>query len=579
MFLILRFHFMIKPRVKILFIALLVATACTSKKAADLVIKGGRIYTVNSNNDVVEGIAVTGDRITFVGSNEEVTEYIGDDTQVIELAGKILTPGLIEGHGHLMGVGYNELNLNLADVKSYDELIDQVKRAVAKSEPGEWIVGRGWHQDKWEVKPEILVKGFPVHKALSDASPDNPVFLRHASGHAALANAKAMEVSGVNTLSIEKYNSEEGEGGEVIRDALGNPTGLFNERAMNLIDQHIPANSRDTDARALDLAIQACHQNGITSFHDAGTGREEIQLYRDFMAEGRLGIRLYVMVTGTDPQLVYEWLNRGPEVDSSGLLTIRSIKLNCDGALGSRGAWLLEPYSDRPDFSGMATLSMDTVMKVAREALKSGFQVCSHAIGDRANREILDRYERAFREDPSNADDHRFRIEHAQHINPADIPRFASLGVLPAMQAIHMSSDRPWAIDRLGEKRIKEGAYMWQSLLRSGAKIINGTDSPVEPLDPIPCFYASVTRKTLKGEPEGGYEPGEKMTRIQALRSYTIDAAFGAFEEKIKGSVEPGKLADFTIFSKDLMTIPEDSILQAKVAMTIVGGKVVFQKR
>ena len=570
---------MIKRRIKILLIALLVATACTSKKSANLVIKGGRIYTVNSSNDVVEGIAVTGDRITFVGSNDEVTEYIDADTEVIELGGKTLTPGLIEGHGHLMGVGYNELNLNLSDVRSYDEMIEQVKRAVAKSEPGEWIVGRGWHQDKWEVKPEILVKGFPVHKALSDVSPDNPVFLRHASGHAAFANSKAMEVSGVNTLSIEKYNSEEGEGGEVIRDALGNPTGLFNERAMNLIDQHIPANSRDTDARALDLAIKACHQNGITSFHDAGTGRDEIQLYRDFMEEGKLGIRLYVMVTGTDPQLVYEWLSRGPEVDSSGLLTIRSIKLNCDGALGSRGAWLLEPYSDRPDFSGMATLSMDTVMKVAREALKNGFQVCSHAIGDRANREILDRYEMAFSEDPSNAGDHRFRIEHAQHINPADIPRFASLGVIPAMQAIHMSSDRPWAIDRLGEKRIREGAYMWQSLLRSGAKIINGTDAPVEPLNPIPCFYASVTRKTLKGEPEGGYEPDEKMTRIQALRSYTIDAAFGAFEEQIKGSVEPGKLADFTIFSKDLMTVPEDSILQTKVVMTIVGGKVVFQKR
>ena len=570
---------MIKRRIKILLIALLVATACTSKKSANLVIKGGRIYTVNSSNDVVEGIAVTGDRITFVGSNDEVTEYIDADTEVIELGGKTLTPGLIEGHGHLMGVGYNELNLNLSNVRSYDEMIEQVKRAVAKSEPGEWIVGRGWHQDKWEVKPEILVKGFPVHKALSDVSPDNPVFLRHASGHAAFANSKAMEVSGVNTLSIEKYNSEEGEGGEVIRDALGNPTGLFNERAMNLIDQHIPANSRDTDARALDLAIKACHQNGITSFHDAGTGRDEIQLYRDFMEEGKLGIRLYVMVTGTDPQLVYEWLSRGPEVDSSGLLTIRSIKLNCDGALGSRGAWLLEPYSDRPDFSGMATLSMDTVMKVAREALKNGFQVCSHAIGDRANREILDRYEMAFSEDPSNAGDHRFRIEHAQHINPADIPRFASLGVIPAMQAIHMSSDRPWAIDRLGEKRIREGAYMWQSLLRSGAKIINGTDAPVEPLNPIPCFYASVTRKTLKGEPEGGYEPDEKMTRIQALRSYTIDAAFGAFEEQIKGSVEPGKLADFTIFSKDLMTVPEDSILQTKVVMTIVGGKVVFQKR
>lgn len=569
---------MINRRTEYLLIALLFATACTSKKPATLVIQGGRMYTVNSSDAIVEAIAVTGDRISFVGSNTEVTEYIDDDTEVIDLAGKILTPGFIEGHGHLMGVGYNELNLNLADAKSYDEMIDQVKRAVERSEPGEWIVGRGWHQDKWNVKPDIVVKGFPVHKSLSEVSPDNPVFLRHASGHAAFANAKAMEVSGVNALSIEKYNSEEGEGGEVIRDALGNPTGLFNERAMSLIDQHIPNNSRDTDTRALDLAIKACHQNGITSFHDAGTGRDEIQLYRDFKAEGRLGIRLYVMVTGTDPQLVYEWLKRGPEIDSSSVLTIRSIKLNCDGALGSRGAWLLEPYTDRPDFSGMATLSMDTVMKIAREALKNHFQVCSHAIGDRANREILDRYEIAFKDDPSNAGDHRFRIEHAQHIDPVDRPRFAALGVIPAMQAIHMSSDRPWAIDRLGQRRIIEGAYMWQSLLKSGAKIINGTDAPVEPLNPIPSFYAAVTRKTLKGEPEGGYEPDEKMTRVQALRSYTIDAAFGAFEEKIKGSLEPGKLADFTIFSHDLMTVPEDSILQTKVVMTIVGGKVVFRK-
>jgi len=239
---------------------------------------------------------------------------------------------------------------------------------------------------------------------------------------------------------------------------------------------------------------------------------------------------------------------------------------------------LLESYSDRADFFGMATLSMDTVLSTSRAALKSGFQVCSHAIGDRANREILDRYESAFKEYPA-VKDHRFRIEHAQHLHPQDIPRFAQLGVIPAMQAIHMSSDRPWAIERLGEKRIKEGAYMWQSLLKSGAKIVNGTDAPVEPLNPIPCFYASVTRMTLKGEPAGGYEPEEKMTREQALRSYTLDAAYGAFEEGIKGSIEPGKLADFTIFSNDLMTIPEMDILKTEVMMTIVGGKVVFEKQ
>jgi predicted amidohydrolase YtcJ len=252
--------------------------------------------------------------------------------------------------------------------------------------------------------------------------------------------------------------------------------------------------------------------------------------------------------------------------------------LNCDGALGSRGAWLLEPYSDRHDFHGMATLPMDTVTKTANEALKAGFQVCSHAIGDRANQEILDRYEAAFNQNPEKAKDHRFRIEHAQHLHPNDIPRFGKLGVIPAMQAIHMSSDRPWAIERLGEKRIKEGAYMWQSLLKSGAKIVNGTDAPVEPLNVVNCFYASVTRKTLKGEPEGGYEPEEKMTRDQALKSYTLDAAYGAFEEKIKGSIEPGKRADFTVFSQDLMSVPEDQILKTEIDMTIVGGKVGYKK-
>jgi predicted amidohydrolase YtcJ len=347
---------------------------------------------------------------------------------------------------------------------------------------------------------------------------------------------------------------------------------------MNLIDRHIPQNTEDTDRQALDLALKACLRNGITGFHDAGASGEHIDLFHEFKNEGKLSVRLYVMVTGRDRDLVYEWLKRGPEIDTASWLTIRSIKLNCDGALGSRGAWLLEPYSDRKDFSGMATISMDTVLKTSRDALKYGFQVCSHAIGDRANKEILDRYEIAIRENPSQAADHRFRIEHAQHLSQSDIPRFADLGVIPAMQAIHMSSDRPWAIERLGEKRIVEGAYMWQALVKSGARIVNGTDAPVEPLNPIPSFYASVTRKTLKGDPPGGYEPAQKLTREQALRSYTLDAAYGAFEENIKGSIEPGKLADFTIFSKDIMTIAEDEILKTEVSMVIVDGKVAYKK-
>jgi predicted amidohydrolase YtcJ len=567
--------------------AICVFTGChTDKTAGDLIISGGTIYTLNEKEPTVEAVVVKDGKILFAGEESEARNYINDSTRRIDLKHKTMTPGFIEGHGHIMGVGYNELNLDLMSVKSYEELVAKVSEAVARAKPGQWIVGRGWHQDKWDKKPDTMVKGFQTHHLLSEVSPNNPVFLRHASGHAALANARAMEVAGVNPLSIETLQQGVSqEGGEVIRDALGNPTGIFNERAMTLIEEHIPGNTIETDAQALDLAIKACWRNGITSFHDAGaggettaSGRQTIQLFQQFRNEGKLGVRLYVMIKGYHTDLVYEWLKKGPKIDPEGYLTIRSIKLNCDGALGSRGAWLLKAYSDSPGSFGMPTLPMDTVLKISREALRSGFQVCAHAIGDRANREILDRYEQAFNENPNRSKDHRFRIEHAQHLHPGDIPRFAVLGVLPAMQAIHMSSDRPWAIERLGEKRIKDGAYMWQSLLRSGTRIINGTDAPVEPLNPVACFYAAVTRKTLKGEPETGYEPEEKMTRDQALRSYTLDAAFGAFEEEVKGSIERGKLADFTVFSKDLMRISEEEILSTEIEMTIVGGKVVFEK-
>lgn len=559
---------------------LITIISCTQKKpSADLILQGGKIYTMEDANPIVESVAVKDGKILFAGSAQAVEEFKSEKTKIFDLKGNTLTPGFIEGHGHIMGLGYNEMNLDLMDVKSYDEMVERVREAVAKAQPGQWILGRGWHQDKWETKPRKMVKGFQTHEALSAVSPNNPVFLRHASGHAGFANAKAMQIAGVNQLSVEALKQNTEEGGEIIRDELGNPTGLFNERAQTLIAQHIPENTEETDTKALELAIQACLRNGITSFHDAGASRSSIDLFKKFKQQNKLDIGLYVMVTGFDPKLVYESFRNGPIIDSTGILTIRSVKLNCDGALGSRGAWLLEPYSDRTDFHGMATLSMDTVLKISREGLNYGFQVCSHAIGDRANKEILDRYEKAFTENPAKAKDVRYRIEHAQHLAPTDIPRFAQLGVLPAMQAVHLSSDRPWAIDRLGEKRIKEGAYMWQSLLKSGAKIVNGTDVPVEPINPIASFFASVTRQTLKGEPEGGYEPAEKMTREQALRSYTLDAAYGAFEEKIKGSIEVGKRADFTIFSQDIMTVPDQDLLKTKVTATVVGGRVLFEKK
>ncbi|MEY3405779.1 MAG: hypothetical protein RL161_1209, partial [Bacteroidota bacterium] len=471
-------------------------------------------------------------------------------------------------------LGYNEMNIDLMGLQNFDEIIKKVEAAVAKSKPGDWIVGRGWHQDKWDKKPQRMVKGFPTHDLLSAVAPENPVLLEHASGHNILVNAKAMQLAGVNATSREKI--EVPVGGEIIRDNLGNPTGLFNETAADLIAKVMPAPSEDSDRKALELAIAACNRNGITSFHSAGENQKTIDLIRSFSDSQKLSVRMYIMLTGTDKKLLENYFRTGPQVDR--WVSVRSIKLYSDGALGSRGAWLLEPYSDQHDAYGQATMIMDSVLTISRRALKSGLQICTHAIGDRANREVLDRYEAAFREFPDAAKDARFRIEHAQHLHPDDIPRFAQLGVIPAMQAIHLSSDRPWAIDRLGEKRIIDGAYVWKKLLDSGAIIVNGSDVPVEPINPIASFYASVTRKTLKGQPEGGYESEQVMTREQALRSYTLDAAYGAFEEKIKGSIHPGKLADFTVFSKDLMTIHADELLSTEVTMTIVGGKIVFEK-
>ncbi len=563
---------------KLLVISLsVVMLSCANKnQKADLLILGGKIYTDNERQPEVEAVAVKDEKILFVGTVKEAENFKGDKTLLLDLEGKTMTPGFIEGHGHLLGLGFSEMTLNLENVKSYEELVGKVKEAVSKVQPGEWIIGRGWHQEKWDKKPAKIVKGFQTHELLSGVSPDNPVFLTHASGHAGFANAKAMQLAGLNQLSKEQLQKNSSAGGEILRDPLGNPTGIFIERAQSLIQKFIPKASPEKIQKAIDLAQAACLRNGITEFHDAGASRETIQLLKQMKEENKLTIRLYEMLSGSDPSLVKDFFQHGPEIDSTSWLTIRSVKLYSDGALGSRGAWLLEPYADRNETVGMATMSMDTILKVSREALKAGFQVCTHAIGDRANREVLDQYEIAFKENPEKAKDARFRIEHAQHISSHDIPRFAKLGVIPAMQAIHLSSDRPWAIDRLGEKRIKESAYMWQSLLKSGAHIVNGTDVPVEPINPIACFFASVTRQTLKGEPKGGYEAEEKMTREQALKSYTLDAAYGDFQENVKGSIQVGKLADFTILSKDIMTIPDDQILSTEVVMTIVGGKILF---
>lgn len=558
--------------------AILLLGACSeSQETATRVFTGGILYTVNEDQPTAEAMAIQGNTIIYVGDQEGVKPFIGSETEVIDLEGKTLTPGWIEGHGHFMGLGYNELNLDLSATKSFREIVAMVKEAADRTPAGEWITGRGWHQSKWTESPGKQINGFPLHQAISEVSPDNPVFLYHASGHAGFANARAMEIAGLNPLGKEQLRDpNHQEGGEIIRDENGNPTGIFNETAMGLITRHIPANSPEKDRQAFELAMAACHRNGITGFHDAGIGSKTVHLYRQMKRDGKMKLRIYAMIAGGNREFLEEWLERGPEIDS--LLTFRSIKLSCDGALGSRGAWLLEEYSDRPGHFGHETLPMEYVYEVSKMALENGFQLCTHAIGDRANKEVLDRYQVALKEYPEKSRDHRFRIEHAQHLHPDDIPRFADLGVLPAMQAIHLSSDRPWAIERLGEQRIKEGAYMWQALLQSGVPIINGTDVPVEPINPLANFYASVTRKTLEGSPEEGYEADQKMSREQALRSYTLDAAYGAFEESMKGSLEVGKVADFVVFDRNIMEIPEAEILQTQVFLTVMDGAIVYQK-
>lgn len=553
-------------------LSLFLLFSCASvENQADQIFVNGTIYTVNDQNKVVPALAVKEGKIVAIGSNQEIEKLKGDKTQVIDLQGKMMMPGFIESHAHFMGLGYSKLDLDLMKISSYEELIQKVKEKVEALEPGEWIIGRGWHQDKWDSISQPIVQGFPTHHALSQVSPENPVFLKHASGHAALANAKAMEISGIDA------NIQFDEGGAVFKDEAGEPTGIFNETAQYLIGKYIPVNDEKRSQQAFDLAVQTCLENGITSFHDAGIGPDVIALYKKNLEAGNLKLRLYSMLDGSNAELLSSYFTSGPEIGlGNDFLTIRSIKLYSDGALGSRGAWLLEEYEDMHGEFGHSITPVEEIFGVCEQAIKYGFQVGTHAIGDRANHEVLNKYELAFAAAELPSADYRFRIEHAQHLHPDDIPRFSELGVIPAMQAIHMSSDRPWAIDRLGEKRIIEGAYVWQDLLKSGARIVNGTDAPVEPVNPIPSFYASVTRKTLKGQPPGGYEPAQKMTREQALKSYTLDAAFGAFEEDIKGSIEVGKYADFTVLDQDIMKIPEDEILNTKVLMTIVNGDVVY---
>jgi predicted amidohydrolase YtcJ len=543
---------------------LAVPRATCAAEEADLVLKNAVVHTVDAKQPRAEAVAIRGNRIVAVGSTTDVRVFVGPKTRVLDLAGRTVVPGFDDSHAHMLGIGFARLDVDLVGTRSYTEVVERVAKAVKTRRPGEWVRGRGWHEGKWDAPAPGAVRGFPTHDALSAVSPENPVVLERADGHAVLANAKAMASLGVARTTKAPA------GGEIIRSADGEATGVFVDNAEGLVAP--PERSPEEIRRALDLAMDECLAKGVTSLTDAGAGTEVIALYRQRAAAGTLRTRLYVMAAGLATMRAL-----GTPVPGTGMLAVRAVKLYADGALGSRGAALLEPYADDAGNVGLLVTPPEGILEAARFALAHGFQVGTHAIGDRANRIVLDAYEAAFRENRATKDP-RFRVEHAQVLDAADVPRFGKLGVLAAMQGIHCPSDRPWAPKRLGDARVAEGAYVWRKLLDTGARILNGTDAPVEDVSPIQNFHAAVTRQDASGQPPGGFDPDQKLTRAEALRTMTLDAAYGSFAENEKGSIEVGKLADLVVLSQDILAVPDEVLMKTEVLATIVDGKPLYEK-
>jgi predicted amidohydrolase YtcJ len=543
------------------------------KKVADLILFNGFIYPVTGAPIENGAIAIIDGKIIAVGSSEDILDrWGGDITDSIDCHGAFVMPGFIEGHGHFSSLGYNLMQLDLLSATSWQEIVDSVEVGVKKAKPGEWIIGRGWHQEKWNVPLDRDVNGYPYHDQLSSISPNNPVMLFHASGHALYANAAAMNIAGISRETADPS------GGRIVRDGGGNILGVFEENAMDLVSNPYKEynEKRSEEERtlawyqAVSNAQTHCLSYGITSFMDAGSTFEEIERYNELAKADSLDLRLWVMLR--QPYNEIKDHMEGFPILRSGrdFFTCRAIKAQMDGALGSFGAWLLEPYADKPEFRGQNTTSIEEIDQYAQLAIEKGMQMCVHAIGDRGNREVLNVYEKELTSHPEQKD-LRWRIEHAQHLNPSDMPRFKELGIIASMQGIHCTSDAPFVVKRLGEERSREGAYAWRSLLDLGVLIANGTDAPVERVDPIPNFYASVTRKRL----DNGmvFYNEQAMTREEALYSYTLGNAYAGFEDDIKGSIEPGKWADVVMLSQNLLSCAEDSIPATKVLLTLVGGE------
>ena len=573
----------------------LLSSAAMAAPTADLVLLHGKLVTLESKQPTAQALAVKGGRIVAIGSDSDIQPYIGKGTEVLDLTGMTAVPGFIEGHGHFLELGQSLLELKLAQTKDWDEVVAMVAAAVKRARPGEWIVGRGWHQEKWTHAPQPNVEGLPLHVSLDAVSPNNPVVLTHASGHGIFVNAAVLKIVGI------RKGAPDPEGGQIVRDAAGEPIGFLRDNAMKPVQAAYEAmvlkrgeaeNVAHLRQEAKLAAVDALSK-GITGFVDQGEPFAVLDELKRLAAEGELPLRLYAEVdtgnnnlglAGAAQYMKYgnlEQLQRflpGHRVVgyADDHYTVRAVgEVYSDGALGTHTAWMLKPYDDLPSSTGVSVLAPADIRAVAELALKDGYQVTTHAIGDRANREVLDVYQALFAAHPE-AKDLRWRIEHAQHIDPADIPRFGKLGVIASMQAIHECSDAPYVVKRLGEERAKDGAYAWHSIIASGGMIADGTDAPVEDEDPIPNFYCAVTRRSkADGTP---FHPEQAMTREQALKSYTWNNAYALFEEKDLGSLALGKRADITVLSQDIMSVPEGNIPPTKVVYTLVGGKVAYKR-
>jgi predicted amidohydrolase YtcJ len=545
--------------------------------AADLILVNGKVVTLDPEIGEVQAVAVKDGRIVAAGRNAAVRDMVGRETEMIDLEGRTAIPGFIEGHGHYIGFGTSLTILRLAEARTWDEIVEMVAEAAREAEPGQWIAGRGWHQEDWDPAPARTIEGVPTHHDLSAVSPDNPVILTHASGHGSFVNARALELAGIDR------NTPNPPGGTIVRDEDGEATGYLRQAAQGLAgeararteERLSPQEEEALFRRYVELAGEQALIHGVTSFHDAGSSFSAIDRLRTMADEGALPVRLYVMVRGETHEDMaarlpgYRLIGYGDH-----FLTVRSIKTQIDGALGTHGAWLLEPYADMPSTSGLPQRSLDDIRRTGEVALEHGFQVNTHAIGDRGNREVLNVYEELYRQAGGDAD-LRWRMEHAQHLHPDDIPRFGELGVIASMQGIHATSDGPWVPPRLGEWRSRTGAYAWRPLIDSGAVICNGTDVPVEPISAIASYYASVSRMMTNGE---RFYPEQAMTRMEALESYTINCAYAAFMEEELGTLTPGKLGDIVVLDRDILTIPEGELPDVQVDVTIVGGEVRFRR-